>query len=158
VARVTVGETAPQFELPDEYGDKVALADLAGGRVVCFFYPADGTPGCTKEVTQFDRVLDEFDAAGVVVLGISPDTPEAHQHFRAEHGLRLRLLCDEAHEVMERYGAYGEKTLYGRTSVGVIRSTFLIGAGGTLEKAWYHVRADGHAEKVLATVTDLARS
>lgn len=158
MARVTVGETAPQFELPDEHGDKVALADFAGGRVVCFFYPADGTPGCTKEVTQFDRQLDAFDAAGVTVLGISPDTPESHQRFRAEHELAVRLLCDESHEVMERYGAYGEKTLYGRTSVGVIRSTFLIGADGTLEKAWYHVRADGHAAKVLATVNDLARS
>ena len=114
-----------------------------------YFYPADDTPGCTKEACQFSDLVDEYAALGVEVLGISPDGGTRHQKFRAKYGLKIALLSDPEHEVMARYGAFGEKTLYGRKTVGVIRSTFLVGADGRIERAWYHVRADGHAAKVL---------
>ncbi len=148
--RLGPGDRAPAFTLPDQDGTKVALRDLAGSPVVVYFYPADDTPGCTKEACQFNDNLRAFSRAGVAVVGISPDGAEAHARFRAKHGLRFPLLTDADHRVMERYGAWGEKTLYGKKSVGVIRSTFLVGADGKVQRAWYHVRADGHAEKVLA--------
>ena len=144
------GDPAPDFTLPDQDGTEVRLQDLAGQRVVVYFYPADDTPGCTKEACQFNDNLAAFGAAGVPVLGISPDGGAKHQRFRTKYGLRFPLLSDPDHQVMERYGAWGEKTMYGRKIVGVIRSTFLVGADGRVEKAWYNVRADGHAAKVLA--------
>ena len=143
------GDPAPVFSLPDQDGSAVSLADFAGRRVVVYFYPADDTPGCTKEACQFSDLVDEYAALGVEVLGISPDGGTRHQKFRAKYGLKIALLSDPEHEVMARYGAFGEKTLYGRKTVGVIRSTFLVGADGRIERAWYHVRADGHAAKVL---------
>ncbi len=143
------GDLAPVFSLPDQDGSAVSLADFAGRRVVVYFYPADDTPGCTKEACQFSDLVDEYAALGVEVLGISPDGGTRHQKFRAKYGLKIALLSDPEHEVMARYGAFGEKTLYGRKTVGVIRSTFLVGADGRIERAWYHVRADGHAAKVL---------
>jgi peroxiredoxin Q/BCP len=120
--------------------------------VIVYFYPADDTPGCTKEACQFDATLDELEAGGADVVGVSPDSAESHRRFRTKYGLRLRLLTDTDHAVMEAYGAWGEKTLYGRKSVGVIRSTFLVSPEGLIEHAWYHVRADGHAAKVLAAL------
>jgi peroxiredoxin Q/BCP len=147
------GDPAPDFALPDENGDTVRLSDFAGRRVVVYFYPADDTPGCTKEACQFTDRFDDFAEAGVDVVGVSPDGADKHRRFREKYGLKVRLVSDSSHEVMERYGAWGEKTLYGRKSVGVIRSTMLIGPDGRIERAWYHVRADGHADKVLATIT-----
>jgi peroxiredoxin Q/BCP len=123
--------------------------------VVVYFYPADDTPGCTKEACQFNDNLRAFDRAGVAVVGISPDGAEAHRKFRAKYKLRFPLLSDVDHAVMERYGAWGEKTLYGKKTVGVIRSTFLVGPDGKVANAWYHVRADGHADKVLAEAAAL---
>jgi peroxiredoxin Q/BCP len=152
MGKLEEGDVAPQFELPDQDGETVSLAGSGGRRVVVYFYPADDTPGCTKEACQFDGTLDELAAAGADVLGISPDGAESHRRFRDKHGLRLRLLTDADHSVMEAYGAWGEKTLYGRKSVGVIRSTFLVSPEGRVERAWYHVRADGHAAKVLAAL------
>jgi peroxiredoxin Q/BCP len=146
------GDPAPAFALPDETGAVVRLADFVGSRVVVYFYPKDDTPGCTKEACQFTERYDGFETAGVEVVGISPDGGEAHRRFREKYGLRVKLLSDPSHDVMEAYGAWGEKTLYGRKSVGVIRTTVLIGADGRVERAWYHVRADGHAEKVLAAL------
>ena len=151
MAKLGPGDHAPDFKLPDQDGTIVSLSDMRGRRVVVYFYPADMTPGCTKEACQFDAALSEFAAAGVDVLGISPDGADKHQRFRAKESLTLRLLSDEDHSVMEAYGAWGEKTLYGRKSVGVIRSTFLVSASGDIERAWYNVRADGHAAKVLET-------
>ena len=148
--RLEPGEPAPAFTLPDQDGTDVALQDFAGQRVVVYFYPADDTPGCTKEACQFNDNLAAFCAAGVPVLGISPDGSTKHQRFREKYGLRFPLLSDPEHAVMDRYGAWGEKTMYGRKVTGVIRSTFLVGADGRIEKAWYNVRADGHADKVLA--------
>jgi peroxiredoxin Q/BCP len=152
MGKLQEGDTAPAFALPDQDGETVSLASFGGRRVVVYFYPADDTPGCTKEACQFDGTLDELAAAGADVVGISPDGAESHRRFRDKHGLRLRLLTDADHTVMEAYGAWGEKTLYGRKSIGVIRSTFLVSPEGRVERAWYHVRADGHAAKVLATV------
>jgi peroxiredoxin Q/BCP len=118
--------------------------------VVLYFYPKDMTVGCTAEACQFNDNLQQFSAANVAVLGISPDGAASHQKFRAEHGLTFPLLTDADHAVMEAYGAWGEKTLYGKKSVGVIRSTFLIDEEGKVQRAWYSVKANGHAEKVLA--------
>jgi len=143
------GDPAPPFSLPDHDGTTVSLGDYAGRRLVVYFYPADDTPGCTKEACQFSDLVDDYAALGVEVLGISPDGGSKHQRFRAKYGLKIALLSDADHEVMELYGAYGDKTLYGRKTVGVIRSTFLVGPDGRIERAWYHVRADGHAAKVL---------
>ncbi len=152
MARLAKGDEAPDFTLPDQDGEPVSLADFAGRRVVVYFYPKDDTPGCTKEACQFNDSLPDFSGLGVEVLGVSADPAASHRRFRERHGLTLRLLTDADHAVMERYGAWGEKTLYGRTSTGVIRSTFLIGPDGRIEQAWYNVRADGHAAKVLEAV------
>jgi peroxiredoxin Q/BCP len=152
MGKLEAGATAPDFTLHDQDGSPVSLGDFKGRRVVVYFYPADDTPGCTKEACQFDENLPAFAGAGVEVLGISPDGADSHARFRSKYGLSLRLLSDPSHETMEAYGAWGEKTLYGRKSVGVIRSTFLVGPDGTVERAWHHVRADGHAAKVLASL------
>lgn len=149
MARLAAGEVAPGFTLPDQDGNELSLADLAGRRVVLYFYPKDDTPGCTKEATQFDALEEAFREAETAVVGVSPDGAESHRRFRERYGLSIRLLSDPSHETMAAYGAWGEKTLYGRTSVGVIRSTFLVGPDGRIERAWYGVRSDGHAAKVL---------
>jgi peroxiredoxin Q/BCP len=117
-----------------------------------YFYPADDTPGCTKEACQFNDNLAAFDGADVPVLGISPDDAASHVRFRQKFGLHFPLLSDLDHSVMVAYGAWGEKSLYGKTVTGVIRSTFLIDGHGIVRRAWYNVRADGHAAKVLAEI------
>jgi len=147
--RLEAGKKAPAFTLPDQDEKKVSLKDFAGAPVVVYFYPADDTPGCTKEACQFNDNLKAFDRAGVTVLGISPDGAAKHTKFRDKYGLRFPLLSDPSHTVMEAYGAWGEKTLYGKKTTGVIRSTFLVGPDGKISRAWYNVRADGHAAKVL---------
>lgn len=152
MAKLEAGTEAPAFTLVDQDGAAASLADYAGKRVVVYFYPKDDTPGCTKEACQFNDNLAAFDKAGVPVLGISPDTPESHRAFRGKYGLSLRLLSDPAHTTMEGYGAWGEKTLYGRTTTGVIRSTFLVDETGRIARSWYNVRADGHAAQVLAAL------
>ncbi|HXQ59440.1 MAG TPA: thioredoxin-dependent thiol peroxidase [Acidimicrobiales bacterium] len=153
MATLDAGDKAPAFTLPDQDGRKVSLKDFAGRQVVVYFYPADDTPGCTKEACQFNDNLKAFEKSDVVVIGISPDGAEKHVKFRNKYGLAFPLLSDPDHKVMEKYGAYGEKTLYGKKTVGVIRSTFLIGPDQKIVRAWHHVRADGHAEKVLAETT-----
>ncbi|HEV8065580.1 MAG TPA: thioredoxin-dependent thiol peroxidase [Acidimicrobiales bacterium] len=147
---ITAGDKAPAWSLKDEDGATVKLSDYKGRDVVIYFYPADDTPGCTKEACQFSDLYSDYAAAGVEVVGISPDGDESHRRFRAKYGLKVRLLSDPDHKVMEAYGAWGEKTLYGNKSIGVIRSTMLIGPEGVVKRAWYHVKADGHAAKVLA--------
>lgn len=146
------GDTAPEFTLPDQDGRPVALAGYRGRKVVVYFYPQDDTPGCTREACQFNDALSGFEGAGVDVLGISADDGDSHRRFRAKHGLGFTLLTDAGHEVATRYGAYGEKMLYGKPTVGVIRSTFLVGDDGRIDRAWYGVKADGHAARVLAEV------
>jgi peroxiredoxin Q/BCP len=150
MAKLEPGAQAPSFSLPDQDGKLVSLDDLKGSKVVVYFYPKDDTPGCTAEACQFNDNLQAFQRTGVPVLGISADDGDSHRRFREKYGLRFPLLSDLDHQVMDAYGAWGEKTLYGRTSVGVIRSTFLLDEQGRVERAWYNVKADGHAEKVLA--------
>jgi thioredoxin-dependent peroxiredoxin len=158
MTRLSEGDIAPAFKLRDQDGESVTLASLRkevgpGGAVVVYFYPADDTPGCTKEACQFNENLDSFENAGTVVVGISPDNAEKHQKFRTKYGLELRLLSDPDRTTMTAYGAYGPKVLYGKQTVGVIRSTFLIGSNQKIRRAWYSVKADGHAAKVLQEAT-----
>ena len=149
MTRLEAGGKAPKFTLPDQDGKQVSLSDFAGKPVVVYFYPADDTPGCTKEACQFNDNLRAFSRIGAAVVGISPDGAAKHVRFREKYGLKFPLLSDPDHEVMAAYGAWGEKTLYGKKTIGTIRSTFLIDAKGVVTRAWYNVRADGHASKVL---------
>ena len=149
MSRLEVGVKAPQFTLPSDSGSDISLKSLSGNRAVLYFYPADDTPGCTKEACQFNDLLSEFKKSKVQVLGISPDSIEKLQAFRKKFGLNFPLLSDTSKAVMKTYGAFGEKQLYGKTVVGVIRSTFVVSATGKIEFSWYAVRANGHAAKVL---------
>ena len=142
------GDDAPDFTLPDQDGTLVSLSGFRGAPVVVYFYPADDTPGCTIEACQFNDNLAAFQAARVPVVGISPDGDASHQQFRSKHGLRFPLLSDRDHSTMERYGAWGQKP----KGPGVIRSTYLVGADGKIERAWPAAKADGHAAEVLATL------
>jgi thioredoxin-dependent peroxiredoxin len=153
MSRLAEGDKAPAFTLKDQEGNKVSLKDFAGSRVVLYFYPADDTPGCTKEACQFNDELASFRSLDVQVIGISPDGAEKHQAFRAKYGLNFTLLSDPDKSVMEKYGAFGEKMMYGKKVQGVIRSTFVVGPKGVIERAYYNVRADGHAAKVLLGLT-----
>ncbi|HEY5267336.1 MAG TPA: thioredoxin-dependent thiol peroxidase [Acidimicrobiales bacterium] len=152
MTRLEAGTKAPLFTLKDQNSDKVSLKDYAGQRIVLYFYPADDTPGCTKEACQFNDEFAAFTKLGVLVFGVSPDDAEKHVAFRKKYGLKFPLLSDPEKTVMAKYGAYGEKMLYGKKVTGVIRSTFVIGPSGTIEHAFYGVRTDGHAAKVLATL------
>ena len=152
MTRLEQGTKAPAFTLFNHDGKKVSLKDFAGQRVILYFYPADDTPGCTKEACQFNDELSRFKNLGVKVLGVSPDGAAQHVAFREKYGLGFELLSDPDKKVMTKYGAFGEKLMYGKRVQGVIRSTFLIGPTGKIERAWYAVRADGHAAKVLATL------
>ncbi len=143
-ARLSPGDPAPDFTLPDADGTQVSLADYRGRRVIVYFYPAAMTPGCTKEACDFRDNLASLDGAGIDVVGISPDKPEKLAKFREAQQLTFPLLSDPSRSVLEAYGAYGEKTLYGKKTVGVIRSTFVVGADGKIEQALYNVKATGH--------------
>lgn len=151
----TVGRPAPSFSLPDQDGNAVTLADLRGRWVVLYFYPKDDTPGCTVEACEFTALLPDFGGLDAVVLGCSADSAAAHTKFIAKHRLGIRLLTDADRAVMRAYGAYGEKLLYGKPVVGVIRSTVLIAPDGTVAHQWPTVRAAGHAEQVRATLAAL---
>ena len=146
------GEKAPPFHLPRDGGQTVSLADFVGQKLVLFFYPRADTPGCTKEAIDFTRLKEAFASAGTAVVGVSGDAPKAQDAFRNKHRLAVPLASDEKHEMLEAYGAWGEKSMYGRTFEGIIRSTVLIGSDGTVLKVWRNVRVDGHADEVLAAV------
>ena len=147
--RLEPGDAAPDFTLPDADGKPVSLASYRGRRVVVYFYPAAMTPGCTKEAVGFQDRLQALEAAGVTVLGISPDEPPKLAKFRDRDALTFPLLSDPDTKVLQAYGAYGEKKLYGKTIVGVIRSTFIVDADGKIEKSFYNVKATGHVERIL---------
>ena len=153
---VEEGRKAPDFTLQTHAGEKLKLSSLRGSTVILYFYPKDDTPGCTKEACGFRDLSPEFAAQDVVVLGVSPDSPESHQRFREKYDFPFTLLADPAHKVAEKYGAWREKTLYGRTSLGIVRSTFVIDTEGRVVKVFRHVRANGHAEKVAAVVEAMA--
>jgi peroxiredoxin Q/BCP len=146
--RLAPGNAAPDFTLLDADGNEVSLSSLRGQRVIVYFYPAAMTPGCTKEACDFRDSLSSLAAAGFAVLGISPDSPAKLAKFRDRDGLTFPLLSDPQHATLSAYGAWGEKMLYGKKSVGVVRSTFVIGPDGTIERAQYGVKATGHVARL----------
>jgi thioredoxin-dependent peroxiredoxin len=146
------GAMAPPFSLPRDGGGSVSLADYAGKKLVLFFYPRADTPGCTREAIDFTRLNDAFSDEGAAVLGVSADTVKAQESFRSKHQLSVPLISDEQHEMLEAYGAWGEKSMYGRNFMGIIRTTVLIGGDGRIAKIWRNVRVDGHADEVLGAV------
>lgn len=147
-ARLSPGDTAPDFTLPTDSGDQLALADLRGRKVLLYAYPAAMTPGCTKQACDFRNSLASLQAAGYEVVGISPDKPEKLATFRERDAITFPLVSDTDRAVLTAYGAYGEKQSYGKTVTGVIRSTFVIDADGRIEQAFYNVRATGHVAKL----------
>jgi peroxiredoxin Q/BCP len=153
--RLAPGDPAPDFTLPDAEGHQVSLSALRGERgrgggrgVIIYFYPAAMTPGCTRQACDFRDSKSDLSDADFTVLGISPDPPAKLAKFRDKEGLTFPLLSDPGREVLKAYGAYGEKTMYGKTTVGVIRSTFVIGADGRIEHAYYGVKATGHVARL----------
>ncbi|HWN31923.1 MAG TPA: thioredoxin-dependent thiol peroxidase [Pseudonocardia sp.] len=147
-SRLKPGDPAPAFTLPDADGNPVSLADYRGRRVILYVYPAASTPGCTKQACDFRDSLAELNGAGLDVIGISPDKPAKLAKFREAEGLTFPLVSDPEKAVLTEYGAFGEKQLYGKTVTGVIRSTFVIAADGSIELAQYNVRATGHVAKL----------
>ena len=143
---VEAGSPAPDFALPSDDGGDVSLSELRGRKVVLYFYPKDDTPGCTTQACDFRDSLPRFEGVDAVVLGVSADSVESHAKFRAKHRLNFPLLADVDHEVSEAYGVWKEKNLYGRKSMGIERSTFLIDEGGNVARVWRKVKAQGHTE------------
>ncbi len=146
--RLEPGDEAPDFTLPDADGNPVTLSSLRGQKVIVYFYPAAMTPGCTREACDFTASLPGLEAAGTTVLGISPDAPAKLAKFRDKEGIAFPLLSDQDRRALTAYGAYGEKMNYGKKTMGVIRSTFVIGVDGTVEKAYYGVKATGHVDRL----------
>jgi thioredoxin-dependent peroxiredoxin len=149
-----VGKRAPAFSLDNAEGERISLKDFAGKTVVLYFYPRDNTPGCTLEAQDFQKALPEFKKRKAVVLGVSPDTSASHCKFRDKFELSYELLSDPDHAVLEKYGAWGEKTLYGKKSLGVIRSTVIIDKAGNVQKVFPKVKVNGHVEAVLAALDE----
>lgn len=151
---VEEGKPAPDFELTSDAGTRVRLSDLRGRPVVVYFYPKDDTPGCTAEACSFRDAYADFEENGITILGVSPDTEASHVKFKEKHGLPFTLLADPDHEVAERYGVWVEKTTYGKTSMGIKRSTFVIDAEGNVASAMLGVQPEGHADQVLAALDE----
>ncbi len=149
-------DIAPDFTLPDKDGNMVTLSSFRGKRAVVCFYPRDNTPGCTKEACSLRDALPRIEGENAVVIGISPDSAESHRRFQEKHSLPFLLLSDPDHRTMEAYGAYGEKMMYGKKSIGVIRSTFLISEEGVVLKVWRKVNTSTHGEDVSAYLRTLS--
>jgi peroxiredoxin Q/BCP len=154
-SKIEIGNPAPPFSLLDQEEKTVSPADFAGSWVILYFYPRDDTPGCTTEACEFTEEIREFERLGAVVLGCSPDRPEQHRRFIAKHRLSVRLLSDPDHRVMDAYGAWGEKSMYGRTTTGVIRSTVILDPEGRIAHLWKRVTVKGHAAKVWKKLSEL---
>jgi len=154
-AGLSEGAKAPAFQLPRDGGDSVALSDFKGSKLVLFFYPRADTPGCTREAIDFSRLSAAFAENHTAVLGVSADPLKAQEAFRDKHELVTPLVSDEQHEMLDAYGAWGEKSMYGRTFQGITRTTVLVGADGRIIRIWRNVKVDGHAEEVLAAVRAL---
>ncbi|OSP56233.1 thioredoxin-dependent thiol peroxidase [Pseudoruegeria sp. SK021] len=152
---IDIGQTAPDFTLPQDEGDDITLSALRPKPVVLYFYPRDDTSGCTTEAKDFSALSDKFAAAGAVVLGVSKDSVAKHGKFRAKHDLQVKLLSDEQTEICEAYGVWAEKKMYGKTFDGIVRTTVLIDAVGTIRQVWRKVKVPGHAEAVLKAVQAL---
>ena len=146
------GDKAPDFNLPKDGGGSLSLGDLAGQKIVLYFYPKDDTSGCTQEAIEFNQLKSEFGAAGATIIGVSPDPVKSHLKFKTKHGLDLTLISDESKSMLEAYGVWAEKSMYGRKYMGVERTTFLIDEQGIITKIWNKVKVPGHAAEVLASV------
>ena len=152
---IEVSKNAPAFTLPDHGNRKVRLSELKDNWVVLYFYPKDDTPGCTLEACDFTAGLAQFEKLGALVYGVSPDSTESHRKFMVKHDLEVALLSDPDHKMMEKYGAWGEKNMYGRKTLGVIRSTVIIDPAGKVAHHWKKVRTRGHADKVRDKLAEL---
>jgi peroxiredoxin Q/BCP len=150
-----VGQPAPDFTLPTDGGGTLSLKDLRGRKVVVYFYPKDDTPGCTKEACGFRDMMPDFGAVDATVVGISKDSPSKHDKFKAKHELPFTLASDEEGTVCEAYGTWVEKSMYGKTYMGIDRATFLIDADGVLRAEWRKVKVPGHVEEVLAKAKEI---
>ena len=146
------GDKAPDFSMPTDSGASVSLSDFAGKSVVLYFYPRDDTPGCTKEAIGFTQQIGAFEAAGAAVVGVSKDTVAKHGKFRDKHELKVILASDAESDVTERYGAWVEKKMYGKTYMGIERCTYLIGPDGVIREVWRKVKVPGHVDAVLEAV------
>jgi len=149
------GAKAPAFELPRDGGGSVSLKDFKGKKLLIYFYPKADTPGCTRESIDFSKLRAEFQKAGTEILGVSADAVAAQDKFKKKHDLKIALLSDETHKMLEAYGVWGKKSMYGRTFMGITRTTFLIGADGRIAHIWPKVRVDGHAAEALAAAKAL---
>jgi len=149
------GSKAPAFSLPRDGGETVSLADFKGRKLVLFFYPKADTPGCTREAIDFSQLRSDFQKAGADIVGVSADSVAAQDKFRTKHDLKVALASDETHKMLEAYGAWGKKSMYGRTFMGITRSTFLLGPDGKIARMWPKVKVNGHAAEVLAAAKAL---
>ncbi|SHG08599.1 peroxiredoxin Q/BCP [Kaistia soli DSM 19436] len=155
MGQLAPGDNAPSFELPTDDGGSASLAAFRGRKLVIFFYPGDDTPTCTTEALDFTTAMADFEAAGTTVLGISPDSVKSHARFRQKRGLGVLLASDETKDVVEAYGVWQEKQMYGRTYMGVVRTTFLIDAEGRIARIWPKLKVKGHVAEVLAAARAL---
>ena len=152
---LAVGSKAPDFTLARDGGGSVSLADFAGGKLVLFFYPRADTPGCTRESIDFSKLQVEFQAVGTRILGVSGDVVKAQDAFKRKHGLTIALASDPTHAMLEAYGVWGEKSMYGKIFMGVLRTTFLLDANGRIARIWQKVKVAGHVDEVLAAARAL---
>ena len=155
-ANLAAGAKAPDFKLPTDGGGSVTLANFKGKKLVLYFYPRADTPGCTKEAIAFSKLKPAFDKAGTAVVGVSADPVKAQDAFKRKHGLSTPLASDETHRMLESYEVWGEKSMYGKTYMGIVRTTILIGPDGRIAQIWPKVKVDGHAEEVLAAARALS--
>ncbi len=155
MVELKIGDVAPTFCLKDKDEKEFCLDDFKGRHVVLYFYPKDGSKGCTQQAKDFNEAKEKFDQMNVEIIGISPDSPSSHSRFVDKNSLHIRLLSDEDNSVSESYGVWQKKSMYGKEFMGVVRSTFVIGPDGKIEEAWYKVKVPGHVDMVLAKVSCL---
>jgi peroxiredoxin Q/BCP len=153
--KIAVGSKAPSFKLPHDGGGEVSLSDFKGRKLVLYFYPKADTPGCTVEAKDFTKLAPAFARAGTSILGVSADPVPKQDKFKAKHNLKITLASDEGHAMLEAYGVWAKKSLYGRSYMGILRNTYLIGPDGKIARIWEKVRVAGHAEEVLAAAKEL---
>ena len=156
MTEISVGDAAPDFDLPTDGGGRASLAALKGKPFVLYFYPKDDTSGCTSEAKAFSEMKAQFEEAGAAVIGVSKDSPISHDKFKAKYDLTISLASDEDGAMLERYGVWVEKSMYGRKYMGIDRTTFLVGADGLVQQVWRKVKVPGHVDAVLKAVRALA--